>query len=284
MLYADENLFKGVSQYISEAVKEFESRNNVVVIYGATIGSISRGIHDAASDYDVRFLYISKEDWPLDKKFFSAEDKIRHRLINKDSKCNCIALWEASAFLNFIIHPCINRGLDYNLSRIVIWTVSSPYSYDPYGLKSFLQEFVNLAVDIKKEFEFHRERAEFFINKIQETFDKRSALNFIHHGLSVKWLALYGQVAPISIWSLIRLLEKQDKKTIAKFILNRKAVADESEHLNDQVLSLSGRLYGSLHSLDFQDNKVSDDVKISCLSHLFWQIDMIVNRGGQSGP
>ena len=56
MLYGN----KEVQEEILKQVRKFEEKYNKKVVFGAMVGSISKGVERYDSDYDTRFLYLDR--------------------------------------------------------------------------------------------------------------------------------------------------------------------------------------------------------------------------------
>ena len=204
--------------YISQELTHYESASNNKIVFGSVIGSISQGLDRPNSDVDVRYLYVDKSACFIDSKYRHDESRVRHRVIDKDKRCNCVALWEISAFLNFLYEPYLDSGDKYKLVRNVIWTFSSPYTYDPYGLQIKLLPLIQRSVDLRKEYKFHVDQAK--INYNNALFDKtfKSWVYAIYHLLSCRWILAYNSLSPISICTLLSLLHVDMSDTILGFV------------------------------------------------------------------
>ena len=129
-------------------IKEYEKKYKIKVIYIGTVGSISRGITDYNSDYDVKCLFVYDDKKLLKSTERHAESIIRFREFDSNKTYNCIAFWEVSAFINFLYEPYIGSGNKYDLARNVFWLMSTPYTWDPLGLqikiKNEIEQFMNI--------------------------------------------------------------------------------------------------------------------------------------------
>jgi predicted nucleotidyltransferase len=274
MLYSDKSIFLGIADNISDKVKEFEIEKNVKVVFGSTIGSISKGTHRLDSDYDARFLYISKSNQFISKEKNHLEKLIRFRIFDKENKCNCIAMWEVSAFLNFLAEPYIDNGYSYKLIRNVLWTFYSPYAYDPYALQPQLLFLISKSLSIKLEFEFHKENSCELMNKFLVSNDVRDYLNAIHHFLSLKWIYISNEIPPMSIWPLMALLSNDDKMElsllITKIRVRNTNILQEKEV--NILLPILSRLSKNCIPLIHKESEISESVIRGNIEHMLWII------------
>jgi predicted nucleotidyltransferase len=274
MLYSDRSIFLGIADNVLNKVKEFEIEKDVKVVFGSTIGSISKGIQRLDSDYDARFLYVSKDNQFVSKERIHLESSIRHRIFDKEDKCNCIAMWEISAFLNFLVEPYIDNGYSYKLIRNILWTFYSPYAYDPYALQTQLLPLLNKSLNVKLEFDFHRKNAYELMDKFLVSNDVRDYLNSIHHFLSLKWIYISNEIPPISIWPLTVLLPYDDKNVVSLLvseirvrntnILQKKEVST--------LLPILSRLSDNCVSLIYKEGEISESVIRENIEHMLWII------------
>ena len=132
MLFGSENL----QRKLMEEVRECEEEKGVKVVYGAVLGSISRGAQLRDSDYDTRFLYIRK-DFP--ETILRAESLPEEAVIfRKPLEGACfeqVPFWELSSFMGYLAYPSIDGAFSTGLYQVVWHTLFSPYAWDPYGLQ-----------------------------------------------------------------------------------------------------------------------------------------------------
>ena len=205
MLYGD-RLF--VDELMQE-VNNVKAERSIKIIFGSTIGSISRGIQRYSSDYDVRFLYVDCNNNFIASCDRHVEDRIRYRKFNDNKAYNCIAFWEISAFLNFLYEPYITLGVQYKLVRNVIWSFFSSYQYDPYGLSGKILPLLTKVLNLDCEINHHYSILEEYLevrNPFVSLFDY---FEIMHAYLSLSWIIQERMVPPLHIRTLMSLAEKK---------------------------------------------------------------------------
>ena len=218
-------LFDEKGEIVKEAlakIQKFEDSENKKLIYASTIGSISKLISRDNSDYDLRGIFVDKKFNFLQKKDLHNEKLIRFRLFDKNNTCNCIALWEASAFLNFLYEPFIDNGYKYKLIKNVIWSFNSPYSYDPFGIQNSVLFFIKKIISLEKEYSYQLNEISNFIKTINDTFNERCLLEIIHGSLYIKWICQFRELPPLSIYALLNILNNEEKSCLEEIIANLK--------------------------------------------------------------
>ena len=211
-----------VAKEALEKIYNFENTENKKLIYASTIGSISKSISRGNSDYDLRGIFVNKNGKFLDKKDLHNEKIIRFRIFDKTNTCNCIALWEASAFLNFIFEPYIDSGYRYKLIRNVLWSFNSPFSYDPYGLQNSLLTVIKKCISLDKEYDFLVNEIESHKKQLLQKFSERSILEIIHSTLYIKWICKFKELPPLSIYTLLNIFSEREKLELEEIINNLK--------------------------------------------------------------
>jgi len=275
-------LFEENGLVASEALKKihkFEESENKKVIYASTIGSLSKLISRPNSDYDLRGIFVGNDFSPLNKDDLHNEDLIRFRIFDKDNTCNCIALWEAHAFLNFIFEPYIDSGYQYKLIKNVLWSFNSPFNYDPFGIQNSLLPLIKKCISLEKEYLFQLNEINILSEKIQKIFNERSILEIIHGNLYIYWLCLYKELPPLSSYSLLNILKNEDKLEMEEIIKRLKKCKFEStvekNSLIKKIISLSNinmlKCRKLLDESPFDDNKINlkiDDLIYVLINHL----------------
>jgi len=250
--------------YICHVLNDFEKTNSRKIIFGSIIGSASQGLTRSDSDLDCRFLYIDKSGDFVGSEFMHDESHIRYRVVDKTQKCNCIPFWEISAFLNFLYEPYLDSGEKYKLVRNVIWSFCSPYSYDPYGLQIKLMPLIELAVDLKKEFDYHYSQAMVYY---EEAFSERKFKVWIHaiyHLLSCRWIWSYRNLPPVSIYTLLSIISGENSDFINDLLTKSRVNSDfflsidencVFVDLADQIIRLLEKVSSDCFEIKIDQNK-----------------------------
>ena len=218
MRYGEEIIDPSDDKYIKDRLRTFEIESRKKIVFGSVIGSRSQGLSRPDSDLDVRFLFLGPKLEIVEERNRHEEERIRFQIHDKKMKCNCIALWEISAFLNFIYEPYIDRGTNYKLIRNVIWTFGSDFIFDPLGLRQKIFRLIKQSIDLQSEYEYHLD--EMKKNEIlwQEEPLFRSLIYSLYHGLSCYWIITLNSIPPIHFCKLLKSLFPGRHYEIAKLV------------------------------------------------------------------
>lgn len=175
------------------------------LIFGAVIGSISRGVQCADSDYDVRFLYLRK-DFPgkICVPYQMAENELVKRYRTENKVLNIVPLWEATSFLHFLLEPRFTEEVSDGLYAIVGWTLQSPYVWDPYGLQNKLTPLVNKI--FRKEYiisYYEKELEKYRAGLCQEMAVAREYLYAVYAAAALEWCEKGPGYPPIDMGTLL---------------------------------------------------------------------------------
>lgn len=212
---------KGIKSEIMDVVEHFERANNVQVIFGSVLGSISKGMERADSDYDTKFLYVEKTNGVIkrwDKNTIIKENDIHQNFVpeNKTGFYDKVAFWEATSFLNLLNNPCLDDKISTGLCHFVYWTFNSPYCYDPFGLAVKINPIIKEIFNIEYELDFYRKY-------IQNTFSRkelrlREYMNSAYYALAIEYILNNNTFAPIYFPTLLMLCKDQQLKIEIKKI------------------------------------------------------------------
>jgi len=258
MIYSEKNTNFDLDKKIRRDLKDFEMSQNKKVIFGSTIGSISRGIHNQNSDYDVRFLFLEGDLSFSNKSNWHNEKLIRHRVYDKSSLCNCIPLWDMNAFLNFINEPYIDRKISYKLFHNVIWTFYSPYAFDPFGIQQVVKDFLNTDVNRKYEFSYHLNEAYVYKEKFLLEHDFKSFIYALHHFLSSFYIYKFKALPSTDIHHLYQILNEKDKNMIEG--INLKYKKNDVQLRNKEILKLLEILHYYSSQFPIESNDINFEI------------------------
>ena len=227
MLYGDRLFVDGLMQEVNNV----EAERGIRIIFGSTIGSISRGIQRYTSDYDVRFLYIDQSGDYIKREERHIEDRIRYRKFDNHKAYNCIALWEVSAFLNFLCEPYINQGVQYKLARNVIWSFLSQYQYDAYGIGGKILPLLIKAINIDCEINHHYTILGDYCRTGNTLVALDDYFKCAHAYLSLLWIKQEGTVPPLHIMTLMALADHKICNHINHYLAVNRSYKDNSVDL-----------------------------------------------------
>lgn len=187
MLYGDKRL----REQLMVEVKEYAKKNNMKIVFGAMVGSISKGLQYADSDYDTRFLFI-REDFP-DKinipNMMKEEELVQRYYPKEPRRFEWIPFWELTSFLQFLDYPSFKDDFSVGLYNIVGWTFLSPYLWDPYGLQNKLLPLINSLFIKEYELMYHLKFMEKYLGEFHKEgkIIAKSYLYLLHSALTIDW-------------------------------------------------------------------------------------------------
>jgi len=237
MLYGDRLFVDGLMQ----EVYKVEAERSIRIIFGSTIGSISRGIQRYTSDYDVRFLYVDQDNNFIDSCDQHVEDRIRYRIFNNNKAYDCIAFWETSAFLNFLCEPYISRGVQYKLVRNVIWSFFSTYQFDPYGISGKILPLLTKVINIDCEINHHYTILGNYYRTRNPLVPLDDYFRVIHAYLSLLWIKQERTVPPLQIMTLMSLADNKICDHINRYL------AFSRSYKNRNVDSVNAEITDSIY-------------------------------------
>lgn len=215
MIFGNEkfrNILMGIINTIAD-------ENHFNIMYGTTLGSISRGIQRYDSDYDIKFFYsadLERKHIEKEKNWYSKwEDTAIHDLgerVNFDLLYD-LAIWDIGSFFELLINPeCKEREISPQLYFQVFHSLISPYHYDPYGITNKILPIVWNVYDINYLF-VHYERylkKRYYKGWKDGKMAIKEYLNMLQAILSMKWILKYDTVPPYYLQSLMYVCENEE--------------------------------------------------------------------------
>ncbi len=247
-------------QDVIEQAQKYAEAAGMKLIFGAMVGSVSKGLHYADSDYDTRFLYL-REDFP-DKICIPAEmkeEELVKRYYPKDKIYEWIPFWEATSFFQFLDNPSFKDDFSVGLYNIVGWTLQSPYVWDPFGLQSKIMPLLNMI--FKKEYEIAYHRT--ILNKYEDEWEKelviaKSYLYSVHAAATIEWSVRYNLQPPIDLQTLLCGLNRQDI-----WCESYKILIDARRKVKKKSQSEEVKLHGShFDVMTLYNSKISNYIKM----------------------
>ena len=193
------------------------------LIFGAMVGSVSKNVQYADSDYDTRFLYL-REDFPekICVPSEMTEDELVKRYYPEDEVFEWIPFWEATSFLQFLLTPSFKDDFSVGLYNIVGWTFQSPYVWDPYGLQNRLLPLMNKIFRSDYEIAYHKKEIERYREGLrQERAVAKDYLYTVHAAATIEWSMEYQEQPPIDLETLLRGLGRDAVWEESKKLLDR---------------------------------------------------------------
>lgn len=249
MLYGDIKLQKEVLRQVDR----YAGIEGIKPIFGAMVGSISKGLQYSDSDYDTRFLYLRK-DFPQKICIPSEmkEEELVKRYYPENKIYEWIPFWEATSFFQFLVKPSFFNDFSVGLYNIVGWTMMSPYSWDPYGLQSKLMPLINKIFHREYEMRYHKNVLEKYCGEWgAEKVITKSYLYSVHAAATIEWSLKYNEQPPVDLQTLLLGLQRYHVWKEAKGIL------DEARALT--VKETDVKLHGAHFSIETAYNAVIED-------------------------
>ena len=233
--------------FVLEKAQRYAEDLDVRLIFGAMVGSVSRGIQRADSDYDTRFLYLRK-DFPekICLPYQMGEDELVHRLWTGHPILERIPLWEATSFLHFLLEPRFTDETSEALYAIVGWTLQAPYVWDPYGLHSKLMPLVNRIFRKEYVISYYKTKVleKYRPLLLQEMTPFKAYLYSVHAAASIEWCVRYSEFPPVDLETLLRGLGRiamweETKRVLYQARKDVRQVWEKSDSPQNLVVSIS---------------------------------------------
>ena len=234
MLYGN----KEVQEEILKQVRKFEEKYNKKVVFGAMVGSISKGVERYDSDYDTRFLYLDRLEegfarWdkvkdikesqvhqcyiPGSKDCYVDGDQYRRNyhefeVTDKSLFYDKIAFWELTSYINFLRNPMLDSRFSLGLYHTVGWTFHSPFCWDPYGINNKISCLLDEMFVPEYEVRYYRNYILQAINKSPVML--REYLYSVYYALSMDYGIQNHRFAPVYFKSLLALCDDDLTGTI----------------------------------------------------------------------
>ncbi len=209
----------------------FAEENDMKLLYGAMVGGISKGLQNFDSDYDTRFLYI-KKDFP--QKMYEPEKCKESALIKRyypeeDELYEWIPFWELTSFFSYLENPILDGKFSIGLFGVVLWTMMSPYVWDPYGLQNKLVPYINTFFSKYYAVKYYLMQIE---NQMSMGNEKQILLKrylyAVHAACSIEWVIKNATMPPVYLRTLYLTAQNDNvEKEIEKLIATMHGEADK---------------------------------------------------------
>lgn len=209
----------------------FAEENDMKLLYGAMVGGISKGLQNFDSDYDTRFLYI-KKDFP--QKMYEPEKCKESALIKRyypeeDELYEWIPFWELTSFFSYLENPILDGKFSIGLFGVVLWTMMSPYVWDPYGLQNKLVPYINTFFSKYYAVKYYLMQIE---NQMSMGNEKQILLKrylyAVHAACSIEWVINNATMPPVYLRTLYLVAQNDNvEKEIEKLIATMHGEADK---------------------------------------------------------
>lgn len=199
MLFGNEEFQK---RFLHDAM-QFAEEKNFMLLYGALVGGISKGLQYEDSDYDTRFLYINREDpQKIYIPYYLKETDLKHRIYFDNLPYEFIPLWEFTSFVQFLHTPAFEGKESCGLYNIIGWTLQSPYTWDPYGIQMKIIPIMNSVFRKEKFIPYHVDQIKEYFSQDRQIIIK-NYLYAIYAALSIKWAIEKETFPPVYMKSLV---------------------------------------------------------------------------------
>ncbi len=263
---------------VLEQAQKYAEKESMKLIFGAMVGSVSKGLHYADSDYDTRFLYL-RNDFPekICVPCEMQEKELVKRYYPKNKVYEWIPFWEATSFLQFLINPSFKDDFSVGLYNIVGWTFLSPYIWDPYGLQSKLMPLVNKIFCREYEISYHKKILDKYITEFgKDMVITKSYLYSVHAAATVEWSMKFNEQPPIHLQTLLYGLNRRKVWSAVKEILDNAREIARENYANSSI-----KLHGSHFEVKSVYNKVIEEYVDGIISDSEWyHLDGVIDVGG----
>ena len=225
---------QGTQKIILEKAFEIAEKENVRIVFGAMVGSISQGVHSVDSDYDTRFLYVNP-DFP--KKIYNPNEYQEDMLVKRyypefETFYDKIPFWELTSFVQFLREPSIDKKYSVGLYNLIGWTFKSPYVWDPYGLSNKMIPLLKTFFNQELELKYHISKIEEFFSKDSNDILVKDYLYSVISAASIQYILKYDDFPPIHIMTLMNL--EDDEKIREKVYDYITYMRNESSRLREE--------------------------------------------------
>lgn len=190
---------------IIETARHYAEKNEFKMVYGAMVGSISKGLEYADSDYDARFLYVRKDfrsqiciPWEMEEK-----ELVKRFYQEEGLTYECIPFWELTSFLQFLAKPSFKDDFSVGLYNIVGWTFQSPYQWDPYGIRNKIMPIMDDIFIKEYEINYHLKEIERWYRKDSEAIVAKSYMYALHAAMTIHWCIEKNTQPPVFFKTLL---------------------------------------------------------------------------------
>ncbi len=250
---------ESVHTEILRRIAAAEQEHNVKVLFAVESGSRAWGFASPNSDYDVRFIYMHKEQWYLSVDLEQKRDVIEYPIVDEidingwDIRKALQLYWKSNpAFIEWLQSPIVyvDDGFFAKQARALMpeiaSTTKSKYHYLHMAQGNFREYLKKDLVPLKKYFYVLRPL------------------------LAIKWLETYQQPAPIEFETLRQLVTDNTALDNAiSELLARKKASKEKEYA-PAVPEINAFIESELaRHAEFSGQYEQRDIKYDALNTLF---------------
>ena len=259
--------------------QRYAEKENIKLIFGAMVGSISKGLQYADSDYDTRFLYL-RNDFPekICVPCEMEEKELVKRYYPENKVYEWIPFWEATSFLQFLVNPGFKDDFSVGLYNIVGWTFLSPYIWDPYGLQSKLMPLMNQIFCPEYEIAYHKRVLDKYIAEFgRDAVITKSYLYSVHAAATIEWSMIFNQQPPVHLQTLLYGLNRHKVWDAIKVVLDGARETVRRNYVHSSI-----KLHGSHFEVKSVYNQVIEDYVNEIISDSdMYKLDSNVEVKGQ---
>lgn len=224
---------------ILDDAMRFAKENDMKLVFAAMVGGISKGLQNYDSDYDTRFLYV-KKDFPqkiYEPKNYKESILIKRYYPEEDELYEWIPFWELTSFFSYLENPILDNKFSIGLFGVVLWTMMSPYVWDPYGLQNKIVPYINTFFSKYYAVKYYLMQME---NQLSMGNEKKILLKrylyAVHAACSIEWVIKNATIPPVYLRSLYLVVQNDDvKKEIEKLIVEMNRKADKMRDVSKEM-------------------------------------------------
>lgn len=233
-----------IEKLIQEKIFEIESTEHVRILHAVESGSRAWGFASPNSDYDVRFIYVRKQQDYL--KLNSVSDVINWQL----DEVFDINGWDLKKALCLLknSNPTV---FEWNLSPIVYKTTDFWQNH---------QEIINHYFSCKAGVHHYLNTAKTSYQKFLTSNQIKLKKYFyvLRPILACHWILKYKKPAPMLFSELVNSMLEYEMKPLIQDLLDKKMNNSESSTSN-QIPELNNYILRNLNLLEKQANSLPDD-------------------------
>ena len=229
-------------KHIQNILTQLSQEKDIEILYACETGSRAWGFPSPDSDYDIRFIYMHKQDWYL--KLNEQKDTIEQMVGDFD-----VTGWD--------VRKCLMLLKKSNAP--LIERFQSPIEYKNVG--EFKNDFTNLITKYYSPvavFHHHFSLAKNFWEDLnnKEEIKLKSFFYLVRSLLSCNWIIYDDNVLPMQIEGLMKYIDDDLKNNLKELIKLKATVGEKYLHKADTYL------YGWIKTM-FEKLSLANNIKIN---------------------
>lgn len=220
-----------VVKAIRERLHSMEIAHDIRILYAVETGSRGWGFASADSDYDVRFVYLHKPEWYLDKLLRDTNDTIENAVETTSVGDLDICGWDLVKTLN----------LFRNSNASITEWLSSPIVYHESGsLAARLREIAPDICNSYRQWHHYFGMVKSGVKKYNERHSVKAWLYILRPLLMTIWIEKYMTPPPMRLQTVLdKIIEDVELRTAIDRVIENKKLGKEKDIFEPPALLAS---------------------------------------------